>query len=86
MLRKGWTQFRPGFSVHNLACVTGVCGCRAHNGFLTRKGYEELDKAAQSSYLDKVGSVSELAAGRHVSTWLSEEETDEQHRRFLNGS
>ena len=41
------------------ACFDAACGCRAYNGFLTRKGYE-LAAEADGSYLDKVGSVSAL--------------------------
>ncbi len=39
-------------------CDLQLCGCHAHNGFLTRKGYRALDMADQLKYLDKVSSVS----------------------------
>jgi len=45
---------------YSLDCYLQVCGCIAHNGFLTRAGYRALDGAAQPSYLDKVGSVSAM--------------------------
>ena len=41
-------------------CAIGVCGCHAHNGFLTRAGYLALAEAEQSSQVDTVGSVSAL--------------------------
>ena len=59
------------------------CGCRSHNGFLTRAGYEAFDKAAQMCYLDRVGSVSGL---RRDETMLifDDELLDNQYRRFLS--
>ena len=69
----------------DLKCVTGICGCLAHNGFLTRAGYEALDIADGSRYLDKVGSVSALVEGEgdHV---FDDQLLENQYRRFLNGS
>ena len=43
----------------SIACIEQRCNCHSHNGFLTRRGYE-LAAGADSSYLDKVGSVSAL--------------------------
>ncbi len=60
----------------------GDCDCLAHNGFLTRKGYERVDRAAQSWYLDKVVSVSALPP---ESYFAGDEFIDEQYRRYLNG-
>ena len=39
------------------------CCCTSHNGFLTRRGYEGVDKQEQKSYLDNQGSVSALVEG-----------------------
>ena len=43
-----------------------MCKCHSHNGFLTRRGYEDaqlylgVDKGRACRYLDKVASVSGL--------------------------
>ena len=61
----------------------GACLCHAHNGFLTRKGYEAVAEAEQALYLDKVGSVSAMDEDEGA-IW-DDELLDSQHRRFLNG-
>ena len=52
-----------------------TCGCRAHNGFLTKRGLQEaalrrsragVDTGEKSVTLDKVGSVSGLGRGRDI--------------------
>jgi len=71
------------------------CGCRSHNGFLTCRGYAEaiaraeaegLTPADDCAILDKVGSVSGLGQGRDFAFWPTDHFTDQQYRRFLNGS
>jgi len=70
------------------------CSCSSHGSFLTSKGLEQaaqrklellsIDSMDTRLYLDKVGSVSGL--GRDGTHWPSDEEIDQQYRRFLNGS
>ena len=67
-----------------IECATGQCGCYSHNGFLTRAGYDALDMADSSRYLDKVGSVSALELERDIT--VPDDMIDQQYRRFLNGS
>ena len=63
----------------------------ARNGFLTAKGLEEaaqrefdlpggVDMEGSRQYLDKVASVSGLR--RDETLWLSDDELDQQYRRF----
>ncbi len=63
-------------------CRLRACSCHAHNGFLTRKGYEALDVAAEQLYLDIGSSVSGLRRDEHTMIF-DEGVLDEQHRRFL---
>ncbi len=59
-----------------------VCGCIAHNGFLTRKGYRALDGAVQKSDIDSMVSVS-ASIRSDQGELFHEEIIDEQYRRFL---
>jgi len=64
------------------------CECIAHNGFLTRRGYElakerGVDKAEEISYLDSTVSVSALPEPNQTCVW-DDELLDSQYRRFLN--
>ena len=71
------------------------CSCSSHGSFLTAKGLQEAAQregdplrvalAGRERYLDKVGSVSALVEGEGA-FWPSDEEIDNQYRRFLNGS
>ena len=61
------------------------CECLAHNGFLTRKGYERVDGAASSHYLDKVGSVSAVDPIR-FNLEFDDVLLDEQFLRHSGGS
>ena len=74
-----------------------TCGCSSHNGFLTGRGYAEAAQrraisaeglAAEPTqlYLDKVASVSGLAVAVELDFSLSDEDLENQYRRFLNGS
>ena len=74
------------------------CSCRSHSGFLTAKGLVEaaqrteherhqldevVDMWPSSSYLDKVGSMSD--SGLSIPHW-DDALLEEQYRRFHNGS
>jgi len=71
-----------------------LCGCYAHNGFLTRRGYavvagEELDlpgvdAAGFCRYVDRSGSVSALVEPPELH-WV-DQVIDEQNQRFFHGS
>ncbi len=73
-----------------------ACGCRAHNSFLTAKGLEEaaqrelelnaLDAMGIVPQVDKVGSVSALTETRDLYEFVTDDMTDQQYRRFHNGS
>ena len=70
------------------------CSCSSHGSFLTAKGLKEaaqrrslegLAPLGDHAYVDRVVSVRgvvEVEGG----PWLCDEETDNQYRRFLNGS
>jgi len=72
------------------------CGCHSHNGLLlSPEGLAQredsrllsplgVDEHPDQLYLDKVSSVSALP--HLLDCWLTDEEIEEQHRRFLNGS
>ncbi len=75
------------------------CGCHSHSGFLTKAGYaavaqrelelNALDAMGIVPYLDKVGSVSGLELERDphdLYEFVTEDMTDDQYRRFHNGS
>ena len=72
------------------------CNCRAHNGLLTAKGLAEaaqrelelnaLDAMGIVPYLDKVGSVSAMPDARDFYAFVTDDMTDQQYRRFHNGS
>ncbi len=75
------------------------CSCNSHGGFLTAKGLEEaaqrdlelsaLDAMGIRPYLDKVGSVSGLELERDphdLYAFVTEDMTDDQYRRYHNGS
>ncbi len=72
------------------------CRCHSHGGFLTRRGYAEVeqrsleglevrrvDKSRVQCYLDSQGSVS--GSPESILT-LDDAGLDEQYRRFHNGS
>jgi len=71
------------------------CSCSSHGSFLTAKGFAEaaqrrdisaeIDGMAAKLYLDKVGSVSALAEAEDLYAHHSDEQIDNQYRRFLNG-
>ncbi len=71
----------------------GACGCLSHNGFLTRRGYERVnrtntegvDKTEESRYLDRVGSVSALAEAEDLYAFCSDLHLDQQGRRHQHG-
>ncbi len=72
------------------------CSCNSHGGFLTEKGLKEaaqrrleldsLDGMDTRLYVDRVGSVSGLALAMELDFSLSDEDLENQYRRFLNGS
>ncbi len=72
-----------------------MCKCLSHNGFLTSEGFKEaalrgaicngVDGTGASPYLDRVGSVSGLELERDPFE-LDDRQTDEQYRRFHNGT
>ena len=70
------------------------CGCHSHNGLvlspegLAQRELEgpELAGVVAKRYLDKVGSVSGLRRDEDMYDLITEEQIDEQARRFLNGS
>ena len=68
--------------VFPIECHTGHCRCHAHNGFLTRRGYEALAEADSSSYLDKVGSVSAMVEVEVDVTYDSKH--NELNERFVD--
>ena len=72
------------------------CECLSHNGFLTERGYAEVeqrsleglesrgvDTGPELQYLDKVGSVS---GSPLTETHWSDALIEDQYRRFHNGS
>ncbi len=69
------------------------CGCHSHNGFqlspegLAQREREgpELAGVVAKRYLDKVGSVSGLELERDLFADISDQQIDEQARRFLRG-
>ncbi len=69
------------------------CGCHSHNGFqlspegLAQRELEgpELAGVVAKRYLDKVGSVSGLELERDLYADISDQQIDEQARRFLRG-
>ena len=69
------------------------CNCRSHGTFLTAKGLAEaaqrfslegLAPRGELEYVDKVGSVSALVEVEV--DYRSDQQIDNQYRRFLNGS
>ena len=80
----------------DLRCITQVCGCHSHNGFLTSKGLKEAAQRERERnglaamgivpYLDKVGSVRAVPETRDLYAFVTEDMTTEQEARFLNGS
>ncbi len=71
------------------------CNCRSHNGFLTVLGFKDakrerqldaLDNMGIVPYLDKSGSVSALVEVEDLYEFVTEDMTDQQYRRFHNGS
>ena len=68
----------------------------ARNGFLTAKGLAEaaqrelelsaLDAMGIRPYLDKVDSVSGSPCPKSLYEFVTDDLTDEQYRRFHNGS
>ncbi len=65
-----------------MKAITAGCSCHAHNGLLTRKGYEALDTADEQLYLDRVGSMSAFGDGDASFVW-DDQLIDSQYRRFL---
>ena len=71
------------------------CECRSHNGFLTAKGLEGatqrrreihgVDNMDMFGYIDKVSSVSGLELERDLFVDTTDEQLDEQARRFHHG-
>ena len=72
------------------------CSCSAHGTFLTAKGLEEaaqrelelsaLAGAGIVPYLDVVGSVSAPPEAGSLFAFVTDDMTDQQYRRFLDGS
>ena len=70
------------------------CSCHSHDGFLTVRGYEdaqrrlklpEVDATAAKLYLDLGVSVSGVRRDEDPYV-MCDQQIEEQHRRFLNGS
>ena len=76
------------------------CGCHSHDGFLTERGYELAERERQynailamgltpredSVTLDRSGSVSGLVEVEDLYAFVTEDMSDDQYRRFHNGS
>ena len=70
------------------------CGCHSHNGFVrSPEGLAQrelkldaLDAMGLKPILDKLGSVSALVEVEDLYAFVTEDMTDEQYRRFHNGS
>ncbi len=75
------------------------CGCHSHGGFiLSPEGLAQrerqldafrsvgLTRSAQGVRLDKLGSVSASEAVTDLYEFVSEDMTEDQYRRFHNGS
>jgi len=72
------------------------CSCRAHNTFLTAKGFEEaaqrerklaaLDAMGLRCYLDRSGSVSASVEVEDLYAFVTDDMTETQYRRYHHGT